>query len=205
MTSVVSICNLALANLGKSNINDLTEASTEAKACNQFYEHTRDLLLQSYPWHFAGKTAALAEITNDKPGKWGYAYKRPVDCLKVRWIRREYSLTDPCPQTLQQEITNPYELEGEAVYCNLSPAFLRYTWKLTDPTKFTELFVEALAWHLTVRLAMPLTRDTKVRADAYQLAIQAASSASEHDANEERSSSDHDSELVEQYGGGAAR
>ena len=169
MTSIVSICNLALSNLGKENINDLAEPSAEAKACRQFYEYVRDTLLQSYPWRFAGKTASLAELSNDKPGAWGYAYRRPNDCLKVRWVRREYSLTDECPQTLQQEITNPYEIEGQTIYCNLSPAFLRYTWKLTDPTRFSALFVEALSWHLAVRMAMPLTRDPKVRAGFSQL------------------------------------
>lgn len=197
MTSVVSICNLALSNVGKDNINDLSEASAEAKACNQFYEVVRDLLLQTYPWRFAGKTASLASLTNDKPGAWGYAYRRPIDCLKVRWIRPEYSADDPAPQTLQQEIMNPYEIEGSMFYCNLSPCFLRYTFKLTDPTRYSPLFVEALSWHLAVRLAMPLTRDPKVRADAYQLAIRAADTASVHDANEERNTSDFDSDLVE--------
>jgi hypothetical protein len=200
MTSVVSICNLALTNLGKQNIQALTDAGAEAAACNQFYEHVRDLLLQSYPWHFAGKTASLAELTNDKPGAWSYAYRRPTDCLKVRWIRREYSADDTCPQTLQQEIANPYEIEGQTVYCNLSPAFLRYTYRVTDPAKFPPMFVEALAWHLSVRLAMPLTRDPKVRADAYQLAVQAAGTAAAHDANEVRETSDFDSDLVEARG-----
>lgn len=197
MTSVISICNMALANVGKPDINDLSEASAEAKACNKYYEIVRDLLLQSYPWNFAGKTASLASLTNDKPGAWGYAYRRPTDCLKVRWIRREYSLDDTAPQTLQQEIMNPYEIEGTMIYCNLSPAFLRYTFRLTDPTRFSPLFTEALGWHLAVRLAMPLTRDPKVRADAYQLATQAAATAAAHDANEERNTSDFDSELVE--------
>lgn len=196
MTSVVSICNLALANIAKKDINSLTEASAEARACNRFYEVTRDILLQAYPWRFAGKTQSLAQLTNDKPGAWAYAYRRPTDCLKVRWIRPEYSLTDPCPQSLQDEISNPYEIEGEMIYCNLSPAFLRYTFRLTDPTKFPPLFVEALAWHLAVRIAMPLTRDPKIRADAFQLAMAAKGSAEMADANEVRETSDHSSQFV---------
>lgn len=200
MASVVSICNLALSNIGKDNISALSEATAEARACNQFYEHTRDLLLQGYPWRFAGKTASMAELTNDKPGAWGYAYRRPNDCLKPRWLRREYSTVDLCPQTLQEEIANPYEIEGETVYCNLSPAFLRYTFKLVDPTKFSPLFVEALSWHLAVKLAMPLTRDPKVRADAFQLARQTQGTAETADANEVRETSDHDSDLVKARG-----
>lgn len=196
MASIVSICNLALTNLGKDNIAALSEPTAEARACNQFYDHVRDLLLQGYPWRFAGKTQSLAEVTNDKIGAWGHAYDRPVDCLKVRWLRREYSTVDPCKQTQQEELSNPYDVEGQTIYCNLSPAFLRHTWRVTDPTKYPPLVVETLSWHLTVRLAMPLTRDPKVRADAFQLAMKTQGAAEMADANEVRETSDHDSEFV---------
>lgn len=196
MTSVVSICNLALTNIGAKSINDLAEASTEARACKQFYEITRDMMLQAYPWRFAGKTQALAELANNKPGAWQYAYKRPGDCLKVRWIRPAYSDTDPSPLTLQDEVTTPYEIEGETIYCGLSPAFLRYTFKLVDPSKYPPMFVEALAWNLAVRLAMPITRDPNIRKEAFQLAMASAASAQAADANEVRETSDHDSQFV---------
>ena len=195
MASVVSICNLALSNIGKDNINALTDAGAEARACSQFYDHTRDTLLQGYPWRFAGKTQALAQITNDKPGQWGFAYSRPVDCLKVRWVRPKYSADDRA-LTQQEEISFQHEVDGQVIYCNLSPALLRYTSRAADPTRFTPLFVDALAWHLAVRLAMPLTRDPKVRADAWQVATQMTGQAQMADANEARETSDHETEFV---------
>jgi hypothetical protein len=195
MASVVSICNLALSNIGKDNIQALTDAGAEARACSQFYEHTRDVLLQGYPWRFAGVSVALAEITNDRLGKWSKAYQRPTDCLKVRWVRPSYSEDEPA-LTEHEELSIPYEAEGDAIYCNLSPAFLRYTSRVVDPSKFSPLFVDALAWHMSVRLAMPLTRDPKVRADAWQVANQMTGQAQMMDANEARQSSDHVSELV---------
>jgi hypothetical protein len=202
MASVVSICNLALTNLGKTKINALDEPTAEARACNQFYEHTRDMLLQGYPYRFARKTLALAEIANDKAGKWRYAYKRPIDCLKVLWLRPEYSDENPCVQTEQEEIANPYEIEGDTIYCNLSPAFLRGVFRVVDPSKYPPLFVEALSWHLAVRLAMPLTRDPKVRADAFQLAVKMQGAAEMADANEQRETSDYESDIVAARGGG---
>lgn len=197
MTSVVSICNLALSNLGKDNISAIDEASAEAKACRQFYEHTRDTLLQVYPWGFAGKTQSLAELTNDKPGAWGYSYKRPVDCLKVRWLRQAYSTVELYPQDEGVQQQNRYEIEGERIYCGIAPAYLRYTWRIIDPTKFPPLFVDALSAALTVRLAMPLTRDPKVRTDAYQFAQAARLAAEMADANEERHTSDISTEFVQ--------
>ena len=196
MASVVSICNLALSNIGKDNISALTDVGAEARACSQLYEHTRDILLQSYPWRFAGKTQALAQITNDKSGQWGFAYARPVDCLKVRWVRPEYSEDSPA-LTHQQEITVPYEVDGQTIYCNLPVAMLRYTARSTDPARFSPLFVDALGWHLAVRLSMPLTRDPKVRSDAWQVAASMTQTAQAADANEARETSDHSTEFVE--------
>ena len=46
MSSVIAICNLALSNVGKDNISSLDEAGAEARACRQFYDLTRDALLQ---------------------------------------------------------------------------------------------------------------------------------------------------------------
>lgn len=196
MASVVSICNLALSNIGKDNIQALTDAGAEARACSQFYEHTRDLLLHGYPWRFAGATVSLAQITNERTGLWAYAYQRPSDCLKVRWLRPEYSETEPA-LSVQDEMAIPYEIEGQAIYTNLSPAFLRYTSAVVDPTRFPPLFVDALAWHLSVRLAMPLTRDAKVRAEAFQMANITLGQAQMMDANEQRETSDFESTFAQ--------
>lgn len=199
MTSVVSICNFALSNIGGANISALTEASTEARACNQFYEHVRDLLLQAYPWRFAGKTQSLGQVTNDKAGSWEYAYNRPNDCLKIIEIKSALEITG---KIMGADITSgltafgyPYEVENGKIYCDLSPAYLRYTVRLTDPTKFPPLFVEALSWSLSARLAMPITRDISKRNEALQVANMAIGQAQMADANEVRETSDHDSEF----------
>lgn len=202
MASVVSICNLALSNVGKDNINDLTEKSAEARACNQFYTQTRDMLLQSYPWKAARKTLSLGEITNDKPGVWQHAYMRPSDCLQVRWIRPVYAAHDGAPDMAfagaqhEREAQYPYEIEGDTLYCNLSPCLLRYTARLTDPTRFSPLFTEALSWHLAVRLAMPLTRDPKIRADALTIARTMQAAAEQADVNQVRQTSDTSTDFL---------
>ena len=185
MYSVVAICNLALSNIGKENIASLTEASMEARACRQFYELSRDLLLQQYPWRFAAKTLVLAELENDRPGQWAHAYSRPTDCLKVRTVRPAYQEDAP-PVDWQDGARIPYDASGPVIYCNLSPAVLLYTFRLEDPSRFSPAFTDALAWHLSVRLAMPLTRDPKIRADAWQVANQMTGAAQMADANEVR-------------------
>lgn len=197
MTSIVSICNLALSNLGKDNISALTDAGAEARACRQFYDHTRDMLLQSYPWRWAGKTISLAEISNDKAGLWGYAYARPNDCLKIRHVTGDESDLTPRLDAHADDFGVRHEIEGGVIYADISPAFLRYTWRVVDPTKYPPLFVEALAWHLTVRLAMPLTRDPKERSDAFTLANGAQVQAQVADANEVREWMPETSDTIE--------
>lgn len=201
MSSVVFICNLALSNIGKANISDLNEASAEAKGCKQFYAHTRDMLLQSYPWRWAGRTLAMAEVTNNKPNRWDHAYQRPSGCLKIRRVVDEM-LQDYVPYELRAVKAGgfDYAVEGSVIYTNLSPAYLEYTARIDDPTMFPPLFQDALAWHLAVRLAMPLTRDPKVRADAYQLAMRMQAEAAAADANEVRETSDYPAEMMEARG-----
>ena len=193
MTSKVSICNLALANIAASGIQDINEATAEARACRLFYDQVLGSLLEAYPWRFAQRTVAMAEVTNTKPLKWRKAFRRPSDCRKVLMVTDE-AMADYIPG-LPMGI--PYAIEGDTIHCDLDVAYLVYTAAQTDPTKFTALFVEALAWQLAVRLSMPLTRDPKVRADAYQLAERMTTAAAVADANEQRETTDTPARILE--------
>lgn len=198
MSSVISICNFALTNVGKPEIQDINEESAEAKACKQFYAQTRDALLQSYPWSFARTVQALAEVANTKPRRWGHAYQRPSGCLKVRRVTDVMEI-DYLPGSNSLIVAGgfAYSIEGDRVFCDIAPAYLDYTMRQADPTRYSPLFVDALSWQLAVRLAMPLTRDPKVRADAYQLAVQITGQAGAADANEERHVDDAPSRAIE--------
>lgn len=203
MASVVFICNLALSNLAKPSIQALTDAGADAVACSQYYDHVRDVLLQSYPWRFAEKTQVLAEITNVKENRWQYAYQRPSDCLKIRRLNDE-ALADYLPGSGDGLIVLggfAHQVEGDTIYGDVSPAYLTYTQRRIDPARYPPMFIEALGWQLAVRLAMPLTRDPKIRADAFQLAEKTTAKACELDASEVRETSDTPSEVIEARGG----
>lgn len=185
MASTVSICNLALGHLGADKIDALSEASSEARACNRFYGQTLDALLAAGPpWRFARHAAVLAEVTGSAAagagslGRWAHAYALPVDLIRMRAVR-------PTDGPLSDEGSYPYELSGERLYCDLAPAVLHYIRRIDDPAKFSPLFVEALSWHLAARLAMPLTRDAGQRQAAFQMALQTQAAASAAEANDE--------------------
>lgn len=201
MASVVEICNLALGNIGKDDIANIDEASPEAKACKKFYSITVETMIQAYPWRWAKSTAALAEVSvNTKENKWLHAYQRPNNCMKVIQVVDE-SLADYMPSG--DGIVaggHAYEIEGQTIYCDLSPAYLVFTSKVTDPTLFPPAFVDAVAAALAARLAMPITRDLKIRNDAVALARSTMNSAQEFDANEVRETHDHPSDRIEARG-----
>lgn len=197
MSSVVFICNLALANIGKESIASINEASAEARACKQFYDIVLDTALQSYPWRWAGKTLSMAAITNAKPNRWLYAYQRPSDCLKIRRVVDE-SMADYMPYGEGIKAGgHDYDVEGQTIFCDLSPAYLQYTQRITDPVALPPMFIDALGMALSARIAYPITRDLKIRADAVTLATQAMEAAKSADANEVRDTSDWPSEGIE--------
>jgi hypothetical protein len=197
MSSIVTICNLALGNLGKESISSINEASAEARACKQFYDIVVDTAVQSYPWRWAIRTVALAEVPNQKANRWLFAYQRPSDCLKVIRIVDE-SMAEYMPSGDGIKAGgHDYQIEGRFMFCDLSPAYLQYTARQTDPALFPPAFVDALGMALAARIAMPITRDLRVRAEAVHLAQQAMGAAREYDANEVREVSDHPSDRIE--------
>jgi len=197
MASKIAICNLALSNIGKRNIQSLSDQDAEARACNQYYDHTLETLLAAQAWRFARQTVALAQLSsNPHSDRFAYAYQRPGDCLKFLAVVDAYDskVRDDGGGVLG---LFRYGVEGETIYCNISPAYGRFISKMSDATKLPPAFAEALSWHLAVRLAMPLTKDPKVRADAYQLAMAMQAKAAADDANEERTSSKFEPEMIE--------
>jgi hypothetical protein len=200
MSSQTFLCNLALANVASPAIQSIDGSEAGAIACKLFYDHVLRVLLQSYPWRFARKTEAMAALaTNPKPNKWLFAYTRPADCLKILMLT-DSGMADYLPDlgdgaTVQGGFA--YEIEGDVIYCNVDLAYLVFTQRDPDPSLYSPMFEEAFGWHLAVRLAMPLTRDPKVRADAWQLAMKTTAEAAAMDANEVRESSDTASDAVE--------
>ena len=178
MTSVVQICNMALARIGTGRIDSLTEASEEARQCSTFYEPVRDRLLARVPWRFALKREALAPLSVTAPVEWTYTYAWPSDCIQARYIEP----TGPTPSSagliwpdqwywnqvdpggsvvteLPAMRTPSFERRGDTIVTHQPEAVLIYTYRVTDPNQFDPLFVEALSYALAAELAVPIRDD----------------------------------------------
>lgn len=214
MATEVDIANLALGHLGDSATVasfDPPEGSAQAEHCARFYPISRDSLLEIHTWSFATRKIALAEVANTWD-QWAYAYALPSDCMTAVAVLSpdatgdytanfnypgQYSYEYPsCGQVALANVAGyapqPFTIEtrsdGQKVlYTNQENALLRYQALVTDTTKFSQLFVLTLSWHLASMLAGPIIKGDQGSAEAkrcQQMMATYLSQARQHDANQ---------------------
>lgn len=197
MSSVVNICNMALAHLGQdSTIGNLeTERSKEARVCKSFYETVRDATLREFPWPFAKRTVVLPLVREEVSSGFRFVYKYPTDCLRV--VRIPNGLWD---ESIEQRI--PFEIQsdvtGSLIYTNMPMASVEYIKRIEDPAYYTPDFILALSYHLAYAIAPTITGDDPFALGrrAYQSYQQMLAKAKTTAMNERVNSTPLDSEFV---------
>lgn len=165
MASDVDISNLALSHIGeRAEVITIVPPfdSAEEQQCGRFYPLARDQLLEMHPWTFAMRRAALAALESDNPA-WLYAYQVPADCLKPRAVLANETCDDA---TGDDFIVETNGAGNKVIYTNRESAVLRYTRALTDTTRFSPMFVAALARKLAAMLAGTIIKGAPGRAVA---------------------------------------
>lgn len=180
MASRIDIWNTALSNLGhKAAIADPDEASAEANHCRRFYPLALNMALERFAWSFATRRIVLAEVDNPVD-HWTFAYALPNPCIAARAVLPPECTDD----TFEQEYAIEASDTGDAIlYTNQEDAVLKYTTLVEDTTKFTPLFVLAVAADLASLLVGPIPKDPKKRMEMQQLAIYYTGLAAAADAN----------------------
>ena len=149
-TSSTKICNQALGKIGAKRINDLddtTDTKQEAIQCRLHYEPTRDALEESYEWTFNSDRKTLAADTETPDGEWDFQFILPTDYLAMRSIYEN---------RISAINYRSYAIEGDRLLTNESTMQIRYTKKVTDPTKFDPLFIKLFVALLANELIVPL-------------------------------------------------
>lgn len=157
MASQANICNLALVNLGQSpdivNINPPDGTKYSASAA-QFWPIMLDKVLGEYDWDFARKQSTLLEVSETLPAAWEYAYALPTDMIVPRMLQ--------CADQADPNIGIDYEIKDGILFCNESSVVLRYTYRNTNTSKYSNGAVLAMGAYLAHLLAAPVTKDPKV-------------------------------------------
>ena len=157
--SKIAIVNRALVKLGSATIRSFTEDSKQARLATVLYDDVRDQELARHVWKFALYRRSLPEVVNDDPrGPYRYAYGKPTDWLTTVWIGTEKLGTPEAAALIGDE---DWSHEGEFILSNRAPPLpLQYIRRITDPTRYHVLFIEALACRLAMEMADALTDST---------------------------------------------
>lgn len=144
----VGICNSALIKLGVEPISSLSDNSRQALIMNEQYSKVRDALLYDHPWNFAMKRASLTQNGTTPSYEFDYTHTLPADCLRV-W-NTEYA-------------EDFYQVEGRTLLTDYETIKIKYVSQVTDPTKFTPAFAEALALKLAADTCFALVQSNSLK------------------------------------------
>lgn len=157
MASQANICNLALVNLGQSpdivSINP-PDGTKYAASAAQFWPIMLDKVLGEYDWDFARKQSVLLEVSETLPAAWEYAYALPTDMIVPRMLQ--------CADQADPNIGIDYEIKDGILFCNESDVVLRYTYRNTNTSKYSNGVVLAMGAFMAHLLAAPVTKDPNV-------------------------------------------
>jgi hypothetical protein len=173
-SSVVQICNIALGWLGSKPITSLNDRSRTAELCLINYEPIRDAVLETRCWTFA--EARATSTTQDVPGspgtnhscdegypEWGDGWVHTIpDCMLT--VFRVY---------LDRDISKPRQAEwtrhNQYIIANSENVHMWGVRAEANPTRYTNLFVQALAARIAADLCIPITQNQKLQVDMWNL------------------------------------
>lgn len=144
------------------------------------------VMLDSHYWGFTLTRDYLTALAVTPKSGWMYAYAVPNTAMNIVSLFLDGSVNDDNPQD--------YEIESladgtEVIYANITPAICRYTCRVTDPTKYQPLFVEAFVLLLMSYLAGPILKGDEGRKEALnnlKLHAVALNKAKESDASQRK-------------------
>ena len=156
MSSEINICNLALSSLGQGPITSITSPSNNTEQlCSLHYPICRDSVLEAANWTFANARATLDSPLVTAPN-WGFTnqFELPTDCMRVIWAGRT---------TNEKAYDNfDWRVEGNQLLSNEAVIYIRYIKYVTDPSKFSPLFVSALAARMAMEMCIQVTENGKL-------------------------------------------
>lgn len=190
--SAVQIANIALSNLGRSTtIQSFEEKSAEAKQASLWYAQTLDIALEAADWHFARKRAALAIHDQDPPPEWYFRYAYPADCIAMRRLEQVSRSQDAFP------FTTEVDDDGEnTVLTNVQNVVGVYTFRQTNPARYTPHFVDFFAYMLAANMAIALTGKRSIKDDNIKSAAQAFRRASALSASQRIEEPERDADII---------
>ena len=181
----IQICNLALSWLGASRILNFDENSNESRLCADNYDPLRQAVLEERAWTFADETIALTAPLPPVMGN-EFAYELPTTML------RAYRVYDPSGRRLE------FRRQGSKLLVAgySGDIFVRGTQDISETSRFSPGFTQALAARIAADLAIALTRSRQLQSDMWTLYNAKLSQAAANDATQATSERTDSTELT---------
>lgn len=158
-TEDVTIANLALSRIGENAIVTFADNTPRATVANLWFNQTRRTLLTSHRWMFARVISELEPANFTPVSTWSCAYKLPSNFLRM------------------EEYAYSYEIIGNYMCCNEEECKILYIGDITDATKYSPNFINALymslALNMTTQLVDRGTQYDRIAAELKQTILSA--------------------------------
>jgi hypothetical protein len=142
MASETEIINWAITKVGSERVLSINDNTPSAQTMKALYARVRDAEIRRYRWRFAIKREELSADATAPAWGYRYAYTLPTDYLGLVQAGEFYVRSFSSDR-------GPWAIEGRKLLTDLAPQLrIRYIQRITDPTLFDPLFVEALACKL---------------------------------------------------------
>ena len=155
--SEVSICNQALGLVGANSITALDDDQREAKLCQLNYEPVRDAVLAEHAWTFATKWLDIPAVANPSPGEFPNEFPLPPDVIAVLFVGQNYRHPEN------------WQVENNAIRASVQTCRCQVVYQVTDTSKFSSMFTQALVARLASELAIPITNSRTLMENMYAL------------------------------------
>lgn len=165
--------NMALSHLGhgKEIQNVMADVSSEASACRVFLDMSFLKTLRDFHWPVAKKVAALVLVEENPSGGWGFAYRTPSDCVKVRFVDTDGAWAPGYVNKKSAPFDVGSDNGGGLIYSNIRDAVVEYTREISNYSLMPPDFLLAHSFLLAHYIAPRVTKGDpfKLGNRAYQL------------------------------------
>ena len=154
MSSFTLMASNALQQLGAAPISDIAENTGRAKRVNSIYQDVRAAVIRDAAWNFAVVRVQLAALADAPAFTWAKQHQMPENpyCLRVLDVYSGDERID-------------HVIEGRKILSDYSTINLLYLKRVTDPSQFDPLFIEAYEARLAAELAIPITGSRGIAQD----------------------------------------
>lgn len=159
-SSEVEIWNGALVLCGADRITSTADDSKEARLCALRYDAERKILLDEFQWNFSMarvELSALATAPVQIDDGYTYQFQLPADVLRVI-------------KTDLVGVENPWRVEGRVILAEESALKILYISDITDVSKFSNRFLQALEARMASKICYALTQSVSLTSALIALA-----------------------------------